>query len=44
LLGPASDVNLQQIKEAIRTHTHPEYDIKTKQNDIVLIEVQGEIR
>jgi hypothetical protein len=44
LIGLASDANLRQIKEAIRTHTHPEYDIQTKQNDIALIEVQGEIR
>jgi hypothetical protein len=36
--------NFTQIKEAIRTHFHPEYDIKTKQNDIALIEVQEDIR
>jgi hypothetical protein len=40
----ASDASLPQIKEAIRIHTHPEYDSKTKQNDIALIEVQEEIR
>jgi hypothetical protein len=44
LIGLASDASLPQIKEGIRIYTHPEYDIKTKQNSIALIEVQENIR
>jgi hypothetical protein len=44
ILVGSSEVDLQQIKEGNRTHIHPDYDVETGENDIVLIEIQGKIR